>query len=43
MAGLFSFSGLGKIKFTKVINFQNVIQKSVITSKKSYFILLTLN
>ncbi len=41
--GFFTFSGFGKIEFTKVINFQNEVQKSVLTSKKSYLILLTLN
>jgi len=43
IVGFFSFCGFGKIEFTKVIKFQNEVQKSVTTSKKSYLILLTLN
>ncbi len=43
MADFFSFLGFGKIELTKVISFQNKAQKSAITSKKSYLILLTLN
>ena len=43
MADFFAFSGFGKIELTKVINFQNGIQKGVITTKKRYLILLTLN